>query len=115
MFSWSVQALSRLGAWMFGRLGIHPGPDISLAAASSLAATGRDQARAVLGELTAAHLLTEHYPGRYSLHDLLRVYAAEQADALVARSAAVPLPAGCWITTCTPSARPACSCTRPGT
>jgi hypothetical protein len=28
---------------------------------------------------TAAHLLTEHVPGRYSFHDLLRDYAAEQA------------------------------------
>jgi len=82
VFSWSVQALSGPGAWMFGLLGMHPGPDISLAAAASLTATGPDQARAVLGELTAAHLLTEHYPGRYSLHDLLRVYAAEQADTL---------------------------------
>jgi tetratricopeptide (TPR) repeat protein len=32
-----------------------------------------------LAELTRAHLLTEHMPGRYSMHDLLRLYAHERA------------------------------------
>jgi tetratricopeptide (TPR) repeat protein len=32
-----------------------------------------------VAELTRAHLVTEHQPGRYALHDLLRAYAAEQA------------------------------------
>jgi tetratricopeptide (TPR) repeat protein len=41
----------------------------------------------MLGELTAAHLLTEHAPGRYALHDLLRAYAAELAEATDAESA----------------------------
>jgi DNA-binding SARP family transcriptional activator len=81
VFSWSCQTLNSPAARMFCLLGVHPGPDISLAAAASLAATDRGQTRQVLDELTAAHLLTEHYPGRYSLHDLLRVYAREQAQA----------------------------------
>jgi NB-ARC domain len=81
VFSWSYQALTRPAAQMFRLLGMHPGPDISVAATASLAAVGRDQARRALDELTAAHLLTEHVPGRYSLHDLLRAYAAEQAEA----------------------------------
>ena len=66
---------------MFRLLGVHPGPDISIAAAASLAATGPDQTRRELDELTAAHLLTEHAHGRYRLHDLLRAYATEQAQA----------------------------------
>jgi hypothetical protein len=33
----------------------------------------------LLAELARAHLLTEHAPGRYAFHDLLRAYAAEQA------------------------------------
>jgi tetratricopeptide (TPR) repeat protein/transcriptional regulator with XRE-family HTH domain len=81
VFSWSCQAISSPAARMFRLLGVHPGPDISIAAAASLAATGPDQARRALGELTAAHLLTEHAHGRYRLHDLLRAYAAEQAQA----------------------------------
>ena len=30
-----------------------------------------------LAELARAHLVNEHRPGRYTLHDLLRAYAAE--------------------------------------
>src|SRR5262249_10236698 len=36
------------------------------------------QARAALAELTRAHLLAEPAPGRFTLHDLLRAYAAER-------------------------------------
>ena len=39
------------------------------------------QARRLLAELTRAHLLAEHRPGRYRFHDLLRAYATELADA----------------------------------
>ncbi|MFG2171711.1 hypothetical protein ACGFMO_10035 [Streptomyces niveus] len=35
------------------------------------------EARGPLSELTHAHLLIEHLPGRYTMHDLLRVYARE--------------------------------------
>ncbi|MET7572913.1 SDR family NAD(P)-dependent oxidoreductase [Streptomyces sp. NPDC005492] len=35
------------------------------------------QTRAALDELARAHLLTEHAPGRYVFHDLLRAYASE--------------------------------------
>jgi len=37
--------------------------------------------QAVLGELAHSHLLTEHVVGRFAMHDLLRVYSIEQADA----------------------------------
>jgi tetratricopeptide (TPR) repeat protein len=38
------------------------------------------EARRLLRDLTRGHLLTEHSPGRYAFHDLLRAYAAEQAE-----------------------------------
>jgi len=79
VFSWSYNGLGDCAARMFRLLGVHPGPDITVPAAASLAATGRDEARAALNELAAAHLLTEHVPGRYVFHDLLRAYAAELA------------------------------------
>jgi tetratricopeptide (TPR) repeat protein len=47
--------------------------------AASLAAVPSAQARALLAELTRAHLLSEYTPRRYWFHDLLRTYAAEQA------------------------------------
>jgi hypothetical protein len=34
----------------------------------------------LLTELARAHLIGEHTPGRYAFHDLLRAYAADQAN-----------------------------------
>ena len=79
VFSWSVQGLSLPAADLFAQLSLHPGPDITILAAASLAGRARPQARAALNELAAAHLITEHAAGRYTLHDLLRAYAAELA------------------------------------
>jgi DNA-binding SARP family transcriptional activator/tetratricopeptide (TPR) repeat protein len=79
VFSWSYQQLSAQTARMFRLLGIHPGPDITTAAAASLASLAEAEARRLLGELARAHLIAEHVPGRYAFHDLLRAYAAEEA------------------------------------
>ena len=76
VFSWSYQQLSPAAARMFRLLGLHPGPDISIAAAGSLAGTNQAEARRLLRELARDCLITEHMPGRYSFHDLLRAYAA---------------------------------------
>ncbi len=77
VFSWSYEVLAPESARMFRLLGVHPGPDISLAAAASLAVVELDDARGALGDLAAAHLIAEHAPGRYTFHDLLRAYAAD--------------------------------------
>ncbi|HEY7266020.1 MAG TPA: tetratricopeptide repeat protein [Trebonia sp.] len=79
VFSWSYQQLSPEAARMFRLLGVHPGPDITAAAAASLAALDKPGARRLLRELTRAHLIAEHVPGRYAFHDLLRAYATAQA------------------------------------
>ncbi|MGH3248077.1 MAG: NB-ARC domain-containing protein [Trebonia sp.] len=81
VFSWSLRHLSAPAAQMFALLGVHYGPDISLPAAASLAASSVATAQAALAELVGASLVTEHQPGRYLLHDLLRAYAAEHAAA----------------------------------
>jgi tetratricopeptide (TPR) repeat protein/transcriptional regulator with XRE-family HTH domain len=79
-FSWSYLALSRPAARLFRLLGLHPGPDMTANAAAAL--DGRPEATVtpLLRELTRLHLLTEHQPGRYAFHDLLRVYAAELVE-----------------------------------
>jgi tetratricopeptide (TPR) repeat protein len=91
VFSWSYHALSEPAARLFPLLGLHPGPDISAAAAISLA--GREPAGTLqaLEQLAAAHLVHEHTPGRYVQHDLLRTYAAGLAGRLdpAVRQAAV--------------------------
>jgi tetratricopeptide (TPR) repeat protein/DNA-binding XRE family transcriptional regulator len=79
VFSWSCQQLSAQAARMFRLLGLHPGPDITVPAAASLAAIPQPEARRLLRELARDCLITEHAPGRHAFHDLLRAYAASQA------------------------------------
>jgi DNA-binding SARP family transcriptional activator/tetratricopeptide (TPR) repeat protein len=80
VFSWSYRALAPPAARLFRLLGLHPGPDISAAAAASLAASSVAAVRTSLSELVGAGLLTEPRPGRFAFHDLLRAYARELAD-----------------------------------
>ncbi|MEU8033927.1 BTAD domain-containing putative transcriptional regulator [Streptomyces sp. NPDC049099] len=77
VFSTSYRALTADAARLFRLLGLHPGPDIALPAAASLAGVSRVRAGALLAELTRGNLLSEHTPGRYAFHDLLRIYATE--------------------------------------
>ncbi|MCW2805232.1 MAG: family transcriptional regulator [Propionibacteriaceae bacterium] len=79
VFSWSYRALSADAARLFRLLGLHPGPDIDAPAVASLSGLPPSRAQTPLAELVQAHLLTEHTPGRYTFHDLLRAYAAERA------------------------------------
>ncbi|GHI10221.1 hypothetical protein AQI88_39500 [Streptomyces cellostaticus] len=77
VFSTSYRALTTDAARLFRLLGLHPGPDIALPAAASLAGLSRARTGALLTELTRGNLLTERTPGRYAFHDLLRTYATE--------------------------------------
>jgi tetratricopeptide (TPR) repeat protein len=79
VLSWSYRALRPGAAQLFRLLGLHPGPDVTGPAAASLAGLPPASVRPLLADLVRAHLLTEHSPGRYLLHDLLRVYAGELA------------------------------------
>jgi tetratricopeptide (TPR) repeat protein len=79
VFSWSTAAVSPQAASLYRLLGLHPAPDLSGAAAASLTGKPTRRIQPQLAELVRAHLLTEHAPGRYTFHDLLRAYAAEQA------------------------------------
>jgi DNA-binding SARP family transcriptional activator len=81
VLSWSYRQLSPRTARMFRLLGLHPGPDITAAAAASLAGCSPPEAAGQLRELAHRHLLAEPIPGRYAFHDLLHAYAAEQAVA----------------------------------
>jgi DNA-binding SARP family transcriptional activator len=80
VFSWSYTALTPAAARLLRLLGLHPGPDISTAAAASLAALAETQVRPLLTELTTTNLIAEHRPGRYTFHDLLRAYATDLAQ-----------------------------------
>ncbi|GIH02553.1 hypothetical protein Rhe02_06200 [Rhizocola hellebori] len=80
VFSWSYRELGADEARLFRALGLHPGPDVSVAAAASLAALQRPAAGRLLAGLARAHLVVEHVPGRFTCHDLLRAYATELAQ-----------------------------------
>jgi tetratricopeptide (TPR) repeat protein len=80
VLSWSYRALHPATAEAFRLLGLAPGPDIGVAAAASLTALPTTRTRQLLRDLEAAHLMAQHAPDRYRMHDLTRLYAAECAD-----------------------------------
>ena len=82
VISWSYRHLERPG-WptRSAILGLHPGPDAQLAAVASLSGRPAAEAQAALRQLVDASLVAEQVPGRYTLHDLLRRFAAAQAGA----------------------------------
>jgi DNA-binding SARP family transcriptional activator/Flp pilus assembly protein TadD len=80
VIGWSYRRLTVPAARVFRLLGLHPGHDITVPAAASLAGLRPEQARDLLRELTRAHLLSEAAPGLYAFHDLVRVYAARQTE-----------------------------------
>lgn len=79
VLSWSYTTLARPAARLLRLLGLHPGPDISAAAAASLAGCPPAEVAPMLTELSRANLISEQALGRYTWHDLLRAYAAELA------------------------------------
>ncbi|MFI6177833.1 AfsR/SARP family transcriptional regulator [Nonomuraea sp. NPDC051191] len=82
VLSWSHQGLGAEAGRLFRLLGLHPGPDLGLPAAARLAGLPVARTRPLLAELCRAHLLSQHAPGRYSFHDLLRAHAVELVQAL---------------------------------
>ncbi|MFE2923842.1 ATP-binding protein [Streptomyces goshikiensis] len=77
-FELSYRHLTEPQATAFRLLAAAPGPDVSTTAAAAL--LGTPGSRRLLAELSRAHLLTGS-DERWSMHDLIRLYAAEQSDA----------------------------------
>jgi hypothetical protein len=78
----SADPLDRAAAGAFSLLGVLDGPDVSLPVAAHLLDQPRQAAERVLERLVDAHLVQTPSPGRYRLHDLLRLYARELARKL---------------------------------
>ncbi|MDT7728006.1 MAG: hypothetical protein QOI21_4582 [Actinomycetota bacterium] len=79
VFSWSYRQLPADSARVFRLWGLHPGRDFTLDATAAMAGTDVDEAARLTDTLVRAHLARETVPGRFQLHDLLRVYAGELA------------------------------------
>jgi tetratricopeptide (TPR) repeat protein len=81
VLSWSYRHLAAEPARAFRLLGLHPGPDIDPYAAAALTGTTHAHACHLLELLTRTHLIHRTGLRRYGMHDLLRAYAADLADA----------------------------------
>lgn len=81
VFSWSYRNLPSPAAKMFRFLGLHLGPDITVPAAAALAGLTVEQTRKQLEFLTNGHLVEQPRPGRFRLHNLMHLYAAERCTA----------------------------------
>ncbi|MFF9896534.1 ATP-binding protein [Streptomyces longispororuber] len=60
---------------LFAQLGCHPGTHVDRYAAAALADTDPAAAETCLERLAVAHLVTQTAPGRWTMHDLVRLYA----------------------------------------
>jgi tetratricopeptide (TPR) repeat protein len=78
----SYRALTSPAAEMLALLGSVPYPEVDVAAAARLAGESAQRAGTLLRELEDAHLVTQPIAGRFRMHDLVRLYAAEQAARL---------------------------------
>lgn len=88
-FALSYQALGPLERRAFRILGQLPGEDFSPASVAAMLEVAVDDAEELLGSIAAANLLQQRALGRYSFHDLLRLYAIELSADDPERAAAV--------------------------
>lgn len=79
VLSWSYGSLDAPVARVFRLLGVVPGRDIGLTAVAALIGQPVSAAKVLLTALNDQNLVDCH-DGRYELHDLVRVYAAELVD-----------------------------------
>ena len=80
VFDSSYQSLAPAEQHLFRRLGQAPGLDLDAYAAANLIGSDHRTAERLLETLLDHSLLAEPRPGRYQLHDLLRVYARSLGD-----------------------------------
>ncbi|MFJ5921356.1 AfsR/SARP family transcriptional regulator [Kitasatospora sp. NPDC092948] len=73
----SYEQLPPTTAKLFRSLGLHPGPVIDAHTAAALSDLELSEAAEALEQLAATHLATETDGGRYTLHDLVGLYARE--------------------------------------
>ncbi|WP_410662261.1 ATP-binding protein [Amycolatopsis sp. lyj-84] len=76
-FQLSMRQLSSEDVSLFGLLALHPGKDFDVYSASALLARPFREVDRLLDRLHDVYLLTQPSAGRYSFHDLLRLFAAE--------------------------------------
>lgn len=81
VFSWSYRELAPDVARVFRLLGLHAGPEITVASAAALCGISVPAARRALITLTSVSMLEDVAKDRYRFHDLIREYAVERVNA----------------------------------
>ncbi|MFE9358449.1 tetratricopeptide repeat protein [Streptomyces olivaceoviridis] len=84
LFAASHAALDAEPARVFGLLGLLPHQDVSLAALAHFIERDPTRTLRTMRVLEEACLVRQHRPGRYQMHDLIRLYAEEQTTGLTA-------------------------------
>ncbi|GAA3027671.1 DNA-binding transcriptional activator of the SARP family [Actinokineospora globicatena] len=78
-FDLSYAALSPDARRLFRRCGVARAPEITAETAAVIAGIDEQDAMALLRVLATSHLIEQTHPGRFQLHDLLRLYAVQRA------------------------------------
>lgn len=81
VLSWSYRQLDAPIARAFRLAGLHPGQDLDRYALAALTGTAPEHAGQVMAMLAHGSLVQPAGTGRYRMHDLLKGYARELADA----------------------------------
>ena len=81
VISWSYSILDNQAQHVFRLLGAIQSQDVDVCAAASLVGEPARAVRRTLAVLTHVHLLDSRVTDRYEMHDLVRAYAAERAEA----------------------------------
>ncbi|GAA0977967.1 BTAD domain-containing putative transcriptional regulator [Nocardiopsis tropica] len=76
----SYRALPEPAARLLGLLSAAPAQDMGVPAAAALAGLTRARTRQLLRTLGSAHLVEQPMPGRYQLHDLVRLHGRERTE-----------------------------------
>ncbi|MEW2143278.1 tetratricopeptide repeat protein [Micromonospora vinacea] len=100
VFSWSYRRLSPSQAEAFRSLGLHPGPSFGSSVAATMLELPSARAARILRFLCSTSLLEETGAGRYKMHDLLRIYAQDLAEADQSGQRAVLERLCCWYLRC---------------
>jgi tetratricopeptide (TPR) repeat protein/transcriptional regulator with XRE-family HTH domain len=79
-FRWSYQSLDPDQARVFRLIGLHPGLELSAASVGALCGVSATEAGRLLDQLVQRSLLEQTGSDVFRLHDLLRIYAAEEAN-----------------------------------
>lgn len=89
-FDLSYDYLDPAQARLFRLMALNPGPDAGLGTVAAVADIGDDEARRLLRQLRRAHLVVPGVSaGRWRMHDLLHLHAAEKAATDPERDAAM--------------------------